>query len=41
LIGAARDVAIEAFCEQTFGTRWSRPRPPFLCIEGFPADAGS
>jgi hypothetical protein len=32
---------IEAFCEQTFGTRWTQPRPPFLWIEGFPADAGS
>ena len=29
---------IEAFCEQTFGTRWTKPRPAFLWIQGFPAD---
>lgn len=26
----------EAFCEQRFGTKWDRPRPPFLTIMGFP-----
>jgi hypothetical protein len=30
---------IERFCEQTFGTKWTKPRPPFLWIEGFPSDA--
>jgi hypothetical protein len=29
---------IEAFCEHQFSTRWTQPRPPFLWIEGFPAD---
>lgn len=29
---------IEAFCEQTFGVRWTKPRPRFLWVEGFPAD---
>jgi hypothetical protein len=28
---------IEAFCEQTFGVRWAKPRPAFLWIQGFPA----
>ncbi len=28
---------IEAFCEQTFGVRWTKPRPAFLWIEGFPS----
>lgn len=26
----------EAFCEQRFGTKWDKPRPPFLTIMGFP-----
>ncbi len=28
---------VEHFCEQTFGTRWLSPRPPFLSVEGFPS----
>jgi hypothetical protein len=26
----------EAFCQQRFGTKWDRPRPPFLTVMGFP-----
>jgi len=26
----------EAFCEQRFGTKWDRPRPPFLTVMGYP-----
>jgi hypothetical protein len=29
---------IEAFCERTFGVQWTKSRPQFLWIEGFPAD---
>jgi hypothetical protein len=28
---------VEQFCEKTFGTKWDRPRPPFLTIQGFPS----
>lgn len=28
---------IEEFCEKTFGIKWTKPRPPFLWIQGFPA----
>lgn len=31
---------IEAFCEAHYGVRWTKPRPPFLWIEGQPADHG-
>lgn len=27
---------IEQFCEERFGIRWERPRPPFLTIQGYP-----
>lgn len=30
-------VRVEEFCEKTFGTKWDRPRPPFLTIQGFPS----
>ena len=26
----------EAFCQQRFGTKWDRPRPPFLTTMGYP-----
>lgn len=29
---------IEKFCEETFGTKWTTERPPFLWIEGFPSE---
>lgn len=29
---------IEKFCEETFGTKWSKERPPFLWIQGFPSE---
>jgi hypothetical protein len=28
--------AVERFCQQQFGTRWSKPRPPFLVNQPFP-----
>lgn len=28
---------IEAFLETTFGTKWKKPRPPYLTIQGFPS----
>jgi hypothetical protein len=28
---------VEKFCEETFGTKWTRERPPFLWIQGFPS----
>ena len=30
---------VEKFCEERFGTKWDRPRPPFLTVQGFPSDA--
>jgi hypothetical protein len=29
---------VEQFCEETFGTKWQSPRPPFLTIQGFPSE---
>jgi HEAT repeat protein len=29
---------VEQFCEETFGTKWQTPRPPFLTIQGFPSE---
>jgi hypothetical protein len=29
---------IEKFCEETFGTKWTTERPPFLWIQGFPSE---
>ncbi len=28
---------VEKFCEETYGTKWKKERPPFLWIEGFPS----
>lgn len=28
---------VEQFCEKTFGTKWTGPRPRFLTIQGFPS----
>ncbi len=28
---------VEKFCEEKFGTTWTRPRPPFLTVRGFPS----
>ncbi|GEM_PF-1507560 len=29
---------IEKFCEETFGITWTKERPPFLWIQGFPSN---
>jgi HEAT repeat protein len=29
---------VEKFCEDTFGTKWQAPRPPFLTVQGFPSE---
>lgn len=37
-IGSDEDYArVEAFCEKEFGTRWTKPRPPYLAVQGFPS----
>jgi len=31
-------VLVEKFCEEDFGIKWTKPRPSFLWIEGYPSE---